>query len=112
MRFLILNADSPTGFYLINHLMLQGADLDAIIIGDGEGDHFIHPHVNYFNPSEENLYTFRSNGYDGIFYVADTHRLYNNFVEDIYAILSFDTPIIAVFDWEIFNGVKRGNFPV
>jgi hypothetical protein len=92
--------------------MLQREDIDAIIIGDGKGDNFIHPDVNYFNPSDKSIYTYRSNDYDGVFYIADTHRLYNNFVEDIYAILNFEVPIIAIFDWEMFNGVKRGNFPV
>lgn len=112
MKFLIINSDCPTGFYLINRLMLQGEDIDAIIVGDGKGDNFIHPHINYYNLSEKNIYTFRSNNYDCIFYIADSHRLYSNFIEDVYAILNFKTPIVAVFDWEIFNGVKRGNFPV
>ncbi len=112
MRFLILNADTPTGFYLINCLLLREGDIDAIIVGDGQGDNYIHPDINYHNPTENSIYTFKSNNYDCIFYVGDTHRLYHSFVEDIYAIINFKTSIVAIFDWEIYNGVKRGNFPV
>lgn len=112
MRFLILNADTPTGFYLINRLILRGENIDAIIIGDGDGDNFIHPDINYFNPTQIKLHTFKSNNYDAIFYIGDTHRLYTDFVDVIHSLFYFDTPIIAIFDWEMFNGVKRGNFPV
>lgn len=112
MKYLILNADTPTGFYLINLLKKQNKNVDAIIVEDGEGDDFIHPNTIYFNPTEIELHTLKGNDYDGIFYVADTHRLYVGFVDKIYALFYFEKPIVAIFDWEMHNGVKRGNFPV
>ena len=112
MKFLILNADTPTGFYLINRFTLRGDEIDAIIVGDADGDDFIHPETHYHNPQDIDLYTFKGNNYDGIFYVCDTHRLYDDFMKVTYSLFFFNIPIIAIFDWEIFNGVKRGNFPV
>lgn len=112
MRYLILNADTPTGFYLINQLTNKKHDVDPIIIGDGEGDNFIHPQTTYYNPADINLYSLKSNNYDGIFFIADTHRIYAGFADRIYALFYFEKPIVAIFDWEIYNGVKRGNFPV
>lgn len=112
MKYLIVNADTPTGFYLINRLTLRGDEFNAILIGDGHGDDFIHPEVNYTDPTTKELYRFKNIYYDGIFVVCDSHRLYNDFVDITYTILSFDLPIVAIFDWEMFNGVKRGNFPI
>jgi len=112
VKYLIVNADTPTGFYLINRLMLRNDEYDAILIGDGYGDNFIHPEVNYTDPSTKELYRFKNIPYDGIFVVSDSHRLYEDFVTLTYTILSFNIPIVAIFDWEMFNGVKRGNFPI
>jgi len=82
------------------------------MIGDGEGDDFFHPDVMYSDPTDRPIETFKSDNFDGVFYLADTYRIYHGFAKDVHALFYLEIPIVAIIDWEIYNGVKRGNLPV
>lgn len=112
MEYLIWNADTPQGFYIINNLRLRGDNITAVTIGDGKGDIYIHPDTNYVSGIDFCVYLSEYSGYDGIFYIVDHDRVYSDFTGDVKEILHLELPTVVIMDWEIYNGVKRGNLPV
>lgn len=112
MDYLVWNADTPQGFYIINNLRLRGDDVTAVTIGDGKGDIYIHPDTNYVSGIDFCVYLSEYGGYDGVFYIVDHDRVYSDFTGDVQEILHLEVPTVVVMDWEMYNGVKRGNLPI
>lgn len=112
MDYLVYNADTPTGFYVIERLKNEGKTVLGVTIGDGKGDIYIHPDTNYVSGIDFCVYLSEYGDYEGVYYIVDHDRIYSDFTGDVKEILDLETPTVVIMDWEPYNGVKRGNQPI